>query len=117
MSGEQYWFKGVRFKRHAIELLRERHEFMDMWHPADCIGETGAAVCSAAGFGLSRRASKATPPAIRCSSPQATMTDGGLVDRVGQLKCLMANEVYANSNEISCKSGTESRSAPFPTCA
>lgn len=41
MSGEQYWFK--EFDLATSRLLRSRHEFMDVWHPADCIGETGAA--------------------------------------------------------------------------
>ena len=46
MSGEQYWFK--EFDLATSRLLRGRHEFMDIWHPADCIGETGAAACPAA---------------------------------------------------------------------
>lgn len=41
MSGEQYWFK--EFDLATSRVLRGRHEFMDIWHPADCIGETGAA--------------------------------------------------------------------------
>jgi 3-oxoacyl-[acyl-carrier-protein] synthase-1 len=41
MSGEQYWFK--EFDLATSRLLRGRHEFMDLWHPADSIGETGAA--------------------------------------------------------------------------
>ena len=41
MSGEQYWFK--EFDLATSRLLRGRHEFMDLWHPADGIGETGAA--------------------------------------------------------------------------
>ncbi len=40
MSGEQYWFK--EFDLATSRLLRGRHDFMDIWHPADCIGETGA---------------------------------------------------------------------------
>lgn len=42
MSGEQYWFK--EFELATSRLLRDRHEFMDLWHPADAIGEIGAAV-------------------------------------------------------------------------
>ncbi len=41
MSGEQYWFKELELA--TARLLRGRHEFMDLWHPADCIGEVGAA--------------------------------------------------------------------------
>jgi 3-oxoacyl-[acyl-carrier-protein] synthase-1 len=41
ISGEQY-----RFKEMALALartMRVRKEFQDVWHPADCVGETGAA--------------------------------------------------------------------------
>jgi 3-oxoacyl-[acyl-carrier-protein] synthase-1 len=41
MSGEQYWFR--EFDLATSRLLRGRHDFMDLWHPADCIGEAGAA--------------------------------------------------------------------------
>jgi 3-oxoacyl-[acyl-carrier-protein] synthase-1 len=40
-NGEQYWFK--EFDLATSRLLRGRHRFMDVWHPADGIGETGAA--------------------------------------------------------------------------
>ncbi len=41
ISGEQYGFKeaSLAFSR----LLRVRKETFDIWHPADCIGEVGAA--------------------------------------------------------------------------
>ena len=42
LSGEQYYFKEA-----ALALgrtLRERKEFYDIWHPADCIGEIGASI-------------------------------------------------------------------------
>jgi 3-oxoacyl-[acyl-carrier-protein] synthase-1 len=41
ISGEQYAFKEADLA--VSRILRERHEFQDLWHPADCIGETGAA--------------------------------------------------------------------------
>lgn len=41
VSGEQYFFK--EFDLATNRILRGRHAFMDLWHPADCIGETGAA--------------------------------------------------------------------------
>jgi 3-oxoacyl-[acyl-carrier-protein] synthase-1 len=41
ISGEQYTFKEADLA--VSRILRERHEFQDLWHPADCIGETGAA--------------------------------------------------------------------------
>jgi 3-oxoacyl-[acyl-carrier-protein] synthase-1 len=41
MSGEQYWFKEHDLA--VSRLLRGRHEPVELTHPADCIGETGAA--------------------------------------------------------------------------
>ncbi len=42
ISGEQYYFKeaGLAMSR----ILREFKEDFDIWHPADCIGEVGAAI-------------------------------------------------------------------------
>jgi 3-oxoacyl-[acyl-carrier-protein] synthase I len=41
ISGEQYAFKEADLA--VSRILRDRHAFQDLWHPADCIGETGAA--------------------------------------------------------------------------
>jgi 3-oxoacyl-[acyl-carrier-protein] synthase I len=41
IAGEQYAFKEADLA--VSSILRDRHEFQDLWHPADCIGETGAA--------------------------------------------------------------------------
>jgi 3-oxoacyl-[acyl-carrier-protein] synthase I len=41
ISGEQYAFKEADLA--VSRILRDRHEFQDLWHPADCVGETGAA--------------------------------------------------------------------------
>jgi len=41
ISGEQYAFKEAALA--LTRLLRVRKEELDLWHPADCIGETGAA--------------------------------------------------------------------------
>ena len=40
-SGEQYWFKEAALA--LARVMRERKEFQDIWHPADCLGEIGAA--------------------------------------------------------------------------
>ena len=40
-SGEQYWFREANFA--MARLMRVRREFQDIWCPADCLGETGAA--------------------------------------------------------------------------
>jgi 3-oxoacyl-[acyl-carrier-protein] synthase I len=54
-NGEQYWFKEGTL---ALErYLRNRIELFDIWHPADCIGETGAAVGPVA-FGVALAAAR-----------------------------------------------------------
>lgn len=42
LSGEQYYFKEAALG--LSRTLRQRKEFYDIWHPADCIGEVGAAI-------------------------------------------------------------------------
>ncbi|GAB6907587.1 3-oxoacyl-(Acyl-carrier-protein) synthase [Desulfosarcina cetonica] len=42
LSGEQYGFKEAALA--LTRLLRVRKEEFDIWHPAECIGETGAAI-------------------------------------------------------------------------
>lgn len=42
MNGEQYGFKEASLA--LTRILRERKEEFDIWHPADCLGEVGAAV-------------------------------------------------------------------------
>ncbi|MFY9972856.1 MAG: hypothetical protein WAK53_01260 [Chromatiaceae bacterium] len=41
ISGEQYYFKEAALA--LSRILRQRKEQFDIWHPAECIGETGAA--------------------------------------------------------------------------
>jgi 3-oxoacyl-[acyl-carrier-protein] synthase-1 len=41
-NGEQYWFKEAALA--LTRTMRVRKETMDLWHPADCIGEIGAAI-------------------------------------------------------------------------
>lgn len=41
-NGEQYWFREAALALHRI--LRGREELFEIWHPADCVGETGAAI-------------------------------------------------------------------------
>jgi 3-oxoacyl-[acyl-carrier-protein] synthase-1 len=40
-NGEQYWFKEAALA--LTRTLRLRKELFDIWHPVDCIGETGSA--------------------------------------------------------------------------
>lgn len=42
VNGEQYGFKEAALA--LARTMRERKEEFDIWHPADCIGEVGAAV-------------------------------------------------------------------------
>jgi 3-oxoacyl-[acyl-carrier-protein] synthase-1 len=42
ISGEQYYFKEASLA--LTRLLRQRKEQFDLWHPAECIGETGSAI-------------------------------------------------------------------------
>jgi 3-oxoacyl-[acyl-carrier-protein] synthase I len=41
-SGEQYYFKEAALALNRI--LRRRKEEFDIWHPAECVGEVGAAI-------------------------------------------------------------------------
>ena len=41
VSGEQYYFKEAELV--VSRLLRTRKEILDFWHPAECVGEIGAA--------------------------------------------------------------------------
>lgn len=45
-SGEQYYFKEADVA--VSRILRKRKDEFDIWHPADCIGETGALIGIAA---------------------------------------------------------------------
>ena len=40
LSGEQYYFKEAALA--LARLIRQRKEELDIWHPAECIGEAGA---------------------------------------------------------------------------
>ena len=42
VSGENYWFKEAALA--LGRLLRVHKEGFDLWHPADCVGEVGAAI-------------------------------------------------------------------------
>jgi 3-oxoacyl-[acyl-carrier-protein] synthase-1 len=41
-NGEQYWFKEAALA--LSRMLRVRKPTFDIWHPVDCVGETGAAI-------------------------------------------------------------------------
>jgi 3-oxoacyl-[acyl-carrier-protein] synthase-1 len=45
-NGEQYWFKEAALA--VTRTLRVHKEQFEIWHPADCVGETGAAAAPCA---------------------------------------------------------------------
>ncbi len=45
LIGEQYWFKQSALT--SLRLIRGRHEFQDIWSPAESLGNIGAAVVPA----------------------------------------------------------------------
>ncbi len=65
-NGEQYWFKEAALA--MTRTLRSRKEFFDIWHPADCIGETGAAgICSGLAVALAAACKRYAPgPGVLC---------------------------------------------------
>jgi 3-oxoacyl-[acyl-carrier-protein] synthase I len=60
LSGEQYYFKEAALA--LSRTLRTRKEEFDLWHPAECIGEVGAASGVAALVVASAAAHKAYSP-------------------------------------------------------
>ena len=66
ISGEQYGFKEASLA--LSRLLRVRKEEFDIWHPADCIGEVGAAAlpCMLGVALFAARKGYAPGPAILC---------------------------------------------------
>jgi len=64
-NGEQYWFKEAALA--VTRTLRVRKERFEIWHPADCIGEVGAAAGPCAlsvGLAASRKNYAPGPGAI-----------------------------------------------------
>jgi 3-oxoacyl-[acyl-carrier-protein] synthase-1 len=60
ISGEQYSFKEASLA--LTRILRQRKERFDLWHPADCIGEVGAAILAiCAGVALAAQRIKYAP--------------------------------------------------------
>lgn len=73
LSGEQYYFKEAALL--IGRLLRHHKESFDLWHPAECIGECGAAV-GATMLALARAACKWAPPNERRVLLTASNDDG-----------------------------------------
>jgi 3-oxoacyl-[acyl-carrier-protein] synthase-1 len=65
-NGEQYWFKEAALA--MTRTLRVRKELFEIWHPADCIGETGAAIGPCAlGVALAAARKRYAPgPGVLC---------------------------------------------------
>ncbi len=62
ISGEQYYFKEAALA--LSRTLRQRKEEFDIWHPAECIGEAGAA----AGVAILARRRRRLPQGL-CAGP------------------------------------------------
>lgn len=60
LSGEQHYFKEAALA--LSRVMRQRKEMFDIWHPAECIGETGAAAGICAIAVASAAAGKAYAP-------------------------------------------------------
>ena len=100
-------------------FLRDRHEFQDIWHPADCIGETGAAALPvhAGRRALSPRArGYAAGDRVLAHSGNDDGSRAALVLSTRRSH-LMANDVFANGREISCKAGDGKSICAFRTSA
>ncbi len=61
VSGEQFYFKEAALA--LSRTMRQRREEFDFWHPAECIGEAGAAAGPRSSRSRTRPAEKRTPPA------------------------------------------------------
>lgn len=81
ISGEQYGFKEASLA--LSRLLRVRKQEFDIWHPADCIGEVGAAAlpCMLAVALASARKGYAPGPSILCHLANDDGKRGALIVR------------------------------------
>ena len=72
LSGEQYGFKEASLA--LSRTLRKRKERFDLWHPADCVGEVGAAIVPCMlGVLLAASAKRYAPgPAVLCHAGNET---------------------------------------------
>ena len=136
MNGEQYRFKEAALA--ITRLLRDRKVLFSLWHPADCIGEVGAATLPAMlamlfhgaqndylpgpmflghlGNDDDKRAALVTQATDAANARARAGGRGELPIGSGDRR-LMANQVYANGNEIACKAAAGKSAAAMPdTC-
>ncbi|WP_218187953.1 PAAR-like domain-containing protein [Desulfosarcina cetonica] len=114
LSGEQYGFKEAALA--LTRLLRVRKEEFDIWHPAECIGETGAAIVPVVLCVAAAALKKATPKETVFSAILQTMPPNGPPSSStgAERNGLMGNNVFANGREISCKAADGKALAAFP---
>ena len=87
----------------SARTLRQRKEEFDIWHPAECIGEAGAAAAP--------RSSRSPHDACAKGYSQGPQHPRALGQRQRTTRCagaavpggIVSNKVYANSMEVSCK--------------
>ena len=115
VSGEQYFFKEAALA--LSRILRQRKESYDIWHPADCIGEVGAAIGPII---LTVMLTAMRKDYCRSNLLGHLCNDDGLRAaiimsyRAERKEGLMGNDVFANGREISCKSGKGKSICAFP---
>jgi 3-oxoacyl-[acyl-carrier-protein] synthase-1 len=83
LNGEQYGFKEAALA--LTRCLRVRKEEFDLWHPADCIGEVGAAIVPCAlGVALEAARKRYAPgPGVLCHFGNDTGERAAVVLRYG----------------------------------
>ena len=123
-NGEQYWFKDDRLALNRV--VRKLKSAFDHLHPADSIGEIGAAIETVhigPGFcrreeGICSRQRRGQRSRQRCVVPFLATTRGTQGRHAAPIYrergFAMSNEVYANGNEVSCKAGAGKSIAAFP---
>ena len=137
MNGEQYRFREAALA--ITRLLRDRKVLFSIWHPADCIGEVGAATLLAMlamlfvgarkdylpgpvflghlGNDDEKRAALVTQATTIQTLARETTAEERFQHQPAECGRLMANEVYANGMEIACKAASGKTMAAMPdTC-
>ncbi len=114
-NGEQYWFKEAALA--VTRTLRVIKQGFEIWHPADCIGEVGAAIAPCAlGVALAAARKHYAPgrgPLCHFGGDHGERLALVLSGSNGRDQ-LMGMEVYANGMSIACKAASGQTIAAMP---
>ena len=113
-NGEQYGFKEDRLG--IIRTRRTLKARFDHLHPADCIGEVGAAVVPCV-LGMALAAARkgyAPGKDVLCHFGNDAGERAAMLLRHVERGGAMSNEVYANGREVSCKAANGKSICAFP---